>query len=201
MALDKALRNDLRNAVTRCRRLLEESVGDVLEGRLGIGRDGAVEDAAKMGRLSEVELEHRERVVSHLRHIQAAGFKPVGAVAQLVREVSYTHLNRLCAYKMLESRKLIREAVGRGQQSNGFMFYLADHPEDERRWSSGQQDIAYRNFLEWLGETLSGEIGVLFSPTDPANRLFPPQRVLDEVLNILNSGLSRSLGDRIYSIQ
>lgn len=104
MALDKALRNDLRNAVTRCRRLLEESVGDVLEGRLGIGRDGAVEDAAKMGHLSEAELEHRERVVSHLRHIQAAGFKPADAVAQLVREVSYTHLNRLCAYKMLESR-------------------------------------------------------------------------------------------------
>lgn len=200
MALDKALRNELRKAVTQCRRLLEDSVGDVLEGRLGIGRDGTVEDAAKMGHLAEDELEHRGRVVSHLRHIEAADFKPAGAVAQLIREASYTHLNRLCAYKMLESRKLIREAVGRGQQSNGFMFYLADHPEDERRWSSGQQDAAYRNFLGWLGGTLSEEIGVLFSPTDPANRLFPPQRVLDEVLDILNSEALEGVWDEEEAI-
>ena len=47
--------------------------------------------------------------------------------------------------------------------------------------------MAYRHFLDWLGGTLSEEIGVLFSPTDPANRLYPPQRVLDEVLDLLNS--------------
>lgn len=200
MALDKARRNKLRKAVTQCRRLLEESVGDVLEGRLGIGGNGEVEDAAMMGHLAQDELEHRGRVVSHLRHIQAAGFKPADAVAQLIREVSYTHLNRLCAYKMLESRKLIREAVGRGQQSNGFMFYLADHPEDERRWSSGEQDVAYRNFLAWLGGTLSAEIGVLFSPTDPANRLFPPQRVLEEVLDVLNSEALEGVWDEEETI-
>ena len=47
--------------------------------------------------------------------------------------------------------------------------------------------MAYRHFLGWLGALLSEEIGVLFSPTDPANRLFPPQRVLDDVLALLNS--------------
>ena len=59
-------------------------------------------------------------------------------------------------------------------------FYLADHPEDERLFNTGHQDVAYRHFLNWLGGTLSQEIGVLFSPTDPANRVYPPQRVLDE---------------------
>ncbi len=186
MSLDKALRNTLRTTVTRCRRLLEEAVGDLLEGRLGIGRDGQVEDADRMGHLPEPEMEHREEVISHLRHIEAGGFKPADAVAQLVREVAYTHLNRLCAYKMLERRRLVREAVGRGLDSNGFKFYLVDHPEDEKLWSSGQQDVAYRHFLEWLGGTLSEEIGVLFSPTDPANRLFPPQRTLDAVLDLIN---------------
>ena len=172
--------------MTRCRRLLEEAVGDVLEGRLGIRRNGQVEDADRMGHLSEAEMEHREEVISHLRHIEAGGFKPADAVAQLIREVAYTHLNRLCAYKMLERRRLIREAVGRGIDSNGFKFYLVDHPEDEKLWTSGQQDVAYRHFLGWLGGTLSEEIGVLFSPTDPANRLFPPQRTLDAVLDLIN---------------
>ena len=32
-----------------------------------------------------------------------------------------------------------------------------------------------------------GTDSVLFSPTDPANRLFPPQWVLDDVLALLNS--------------
>src|SRR4051812_24027558 len=129
MMLDKATRNTLRNTVTRCRRLLEEDVGDILEGRVGVGRDGLVEDADLMGHLSESEMEHREEVILHLRHIEAGGFKPADAVAQLIREIAYPHLNRLCAYKMLERRRLIREAVGRGLDSNGFKFYLVDHPE------------------------------------------------------------------------
>ncbi|MFN4260792.1 MAG: hypothetical protein ACK4RK_15965 [Gemmataceae bacterium] len=37
------------------------------------------------------------------------------------------------------------------------------------------------------GGLLPEEIGVLFSPTDPANRLFPPQRMLDDILALLNS--------------
>jgi hypothetical protein len=35
---------------------------------------------------------------------------------------------------------------------------------------------------------LSEEIGVLFNPNDPANRLYPRQKTLDEVLDLLNSG-------------
>src|SRR5215212_9398616 len=187
MALDRATRNTLRNTVTRCRGLLEEAVGDVLEGRLGIRRSGEVEDAAGMTHLSEEEQQHREQVISHLRHIEAGGLKSKDAVARLIRETSYSHLNRLCAYKMLERRGLRREAVGRGINSQGFMFYLADHPEDERLYDTGRQDEAYRNFLRWLGGTLSEEIGVLFSPTDPAHHLFPPQRVLDAVLDLINA--------------
>jgi hypothetical protein len=186
MALDRATRNTLRNTVTRCRELLEEAVGDVLEGRLGIRRSGEVEDAARMTHLSEEEKQHREQVILHLRHIEAGDLKSKDAVARLVREASYTHLNRLCAYKMLERRGLRREAVGRGINSQGFMFYLADHPEDERLYDNGQQDETYRNFLRWMGGTLSEEIGVLFSPTDPAYHLFPPQRVIDAVLDLIN---------------
>jgi hypothetical protein len=187
MALDRATRNTLRNTVTRCRGLLEEAVGDVLEGRLGIRRSGEVEDAARMTHLSAEEQQHREQVISHLRHIEAGSLESNAAVARLIREASYTHLNRLCAFKMLERRGLRREAVGRGINSQGFMFYLADHPEDERLYDTGRQDEAYRNFLRWLGGTLSEEIGVLFSPTDPAHHLFPPQRVLDAVLDFINA--------------
>src|SRR5208283_3994926 len=72
--------------------------------------------------------------------------------------------------------------------SNGVKFYLAEHPDEERLFNTGHQDVAYRHFLDWLGGLLSEEIGVLFSPNDPANRLYPRQKTLDEVLDLLNSG-------------
>jgi len=189
--MDQAVRNRLRNVVTQCRRLLEESTAQALQGRFGIyaaGRkdDVHVEDDARMGHLTDEDRALRRDLLDHLEHIKAVGLKPREALEQLVREIAFTHLNRLCAYKMMEARGLIREAVSRGLKSQGFFFYLADHPEDEKLHKTGQQDAAYRNFLDWLGGTLSEEIGVLFNPNDPANRLYPPQRVLDEVLGLIN---------------
>jgi len=184
--MDKAQSNLLRNTVTRCRQLLEASIFDVLEGQFGIHRDGTIEDEARMSHLSPEDRSYRHEVVSSLEHKRAAGFDPRSAVAELVREAAFTHLNRLCAFKMLEERKVIREAVGRGTSSNGFKFYLAENPDDERNWLEGREDVAYRHFLRWLSATLDGEVGALFSRNDPAHRLFPPHRVLLEVLELLN---------------
>ena len=40
---------------------------------------------------------------------------------------------------------------------------------------------------DWLGGLLSEEIGVLFNPNDPANRLYPRQNTLDELLDLINN--------------
>lgn len=185
--MDKPARDALKKVVVKCRQLLEAAVEDLLEGEFGIYKSGQVDADTAMGHLASDDLAYREQLKVHLNHIQAAGFRASEAVEQLIREVAFTHLNRFCAYKIMEVRKLIRESVGRGYDSNNVKFYLVEHPEDERLFNEGKQDIAYRHFLEWLGGTLSEEIGVLFSPTDPANRLLPKQKVLDEVLEQLNS--------------
>ena len=196
--MDQTIRNKLRSVVTQCRKLLEEAVRQVLQGQFGIYETGKkdevhVEDEGRMKNFSDEDKCYRRDIQAHLGHIEALGYKAKDALAQLVREIAFTHLNRLCAYKMMEARavwiggKPFREAVSRGMKSQGFLFYLADHPEDKTLFDTGHQDVAYRHFLGWLGANLSEEIGVLFSPTDPANRLFPPQRVLDDVLALLNS--------------
>lgn len=193
--MDQPIRNKLRNVVTQCRKLLEESVSQELEGKYGIfaKKDQVTADRnAAMTNLTGDELTARNDILDHYEHIKARGFKPKEALEQLVREIAFTHLNRLCAYRMMEAREVyvggqkFREAVSRGVNSNGVKFYLADHPEDERLFNTGQRDIAYRHFLDWLGGLLSEEIGVLFNPSDSANRLYPPQRVLDEVLALIN---------------
>jgi hypothetical protein len=86
----------------------------------------------------------------------------------------------------------IYDVIGKGVHSKLVQFYLADRPDEKRLFDGGQQDVAYRHFLDWLGGLLSEEIGVLFSPTDPANRLYPSQKVIDDVLALINDG---SLGD------
>ena len=45
-------------------------------------------------------------------------------------------------------------------------------------------------FSGLAGRGLSDEIGVLFNPNDPANRLYPRQKTLDEVLDLLNDPAS-----------
>lgn len=185
--MDKETRNVLRNVVTQCRRWLEEAVGETLQGQFGIHPDGRVEAAAALPNLTAEDLDYRGQILVHLEHIKSSGAKPKEAVAQLVRETAFTHLNRLCAYKMMEARGIIRKSVSPSAfKARGFIFYLGDHPEDERLYTGGRQDVAYRHYLEWLGGTLSEEIGVLFSPQDIANRLFPPQRVLDRILEQVN---------------
>jgi len=196
--MDQAIRNKLRSVVTQCRRLLEESIAQQLQGKYDIYATGKKDDVragkdAPLDHLSDEERQARQDILAHFEHIKAQGYKPKEALDQLIREIAFTHLNRLCAYKMMEVRDVyvaghkFREAVSKGLKSQGFLFYLAEHPEDEQRYNAGRQEEAYRHFLNWLGGTLSQEIGVLFSPTDPANRVYPPQRVLDDLLDLLNS--------------
>ena len=185
--MDKSLRNQLRNTVTAARKVLEGAISERLEGQFGIFPSGKVEEASQLGHLSAEDQGYRQQLVIHLEHIRAGGLKPKDAAEQLIREVAFTHLNRLCAYKLMEARGLIRESVSRGVKSQGFFFYLADHPEDEALANVGDTEKAYRHFLRWLSSSLSEELGALFAPDDPADRLYPPLRVLDQVLELLNA--------------
>jgi hypothetical protein len=185
--MDKTQSSLLKNTVTRCRELLEASIFGVLEGKFGIYQDGRIEDISHMSHLSPDEKLNRKEIIAGFEHAKASGLNTRSALEQVVREVAFTHLNRLCAFKMLEDRKVIREAVGRGLNSNGFKFYLAEHPDDEKKWAEGQQDIAYRHFLVWLASNFKCDVESLFSPNDLANKLFPSHRVLMEVLDLLNT--------------
>ncbi len=194
--MDQTIRNKLRGVVTQCRKLLEDSVSQELQGKFGIyaaNKDAVqVDDDTRMTHLSPEERAARKDILDHFEHIKARGFKPKEALEQLVREIAFTHLNRFCAYKMMEARQVyvgdqrFYDAVGKGADSKAVKFYLADRPDEERLYNTGEQYAAYRHFLDWLGGLLSTEIGVLFNPNDSANRLYPTQNVLDEVLELLN---------------
>ena len=81
----------------------------MLQGQFGISAsvkkdEVHVEDESSL-KLSTEDEGCRRDLVAHLGHIQALGYKAKEALGQLVREIAFTHLNRLCAYKMMEARR------------------------------------------------------------------------------------------------
>src|SRR5688572_16412611 len=107
--MDQATRNKLRSVVTQCRRLLEEAVSQELQGKFGIYAkkdEVQIDDDARMTHLTDDEPAARRDLLDHFEHIRARGFKPKEALDQFVREIAFTHLNRLCAYKMMEARQV-----------------------------------------------------------------------------------------------
>jgi hypothetical protein len=188
---DEALTQPVRDAIhafaLNGRDLLTREAHDLLEGVYGLHSDGILEPPEKLPGLHHPEASQTyESLKRFLKDETQAGLAAEEVVGKLVKEVAFTHLNRLVAFKMLETSKLIREAVGRGHDSNGFKFYLADHAEDEAFWRSGQGDLAYRRFLLWQAGEIAREVPVLFDPENLASRFVPRQPALAEILRLLN---------------
>ena len=81
--MEQATRNKLRNVVTQCRKLLEESVSQTLQGRqFGIyagGKDTVhIEDESRMTHLSEEDQTYRRELLDHLRAHQGSWFQGKG---------------------------------------------------------------------------------------------------------------------------
>lgn len=192
--LDQTLRNALRNGVQACREILTKDLTETLEATYGIHRDGRFEP---LSAVPEVQADARARETRELlERLLPAAPTSRGARADfeaafdaLLRSLAFTHMNRLVAFKTLEdpSRKVLKETVGQGLKSRGFLFYLADHSEDEELWKTGRGEAAYRHFLLSQCGELNREIGVLFEPDDLASRIFPRPKALDSVLARINA--------------
>jgi Eco57I restriction-modification methylase len=188
---DEALTQPVRDAIhafaLNGRELLTREARDLLEGVYGLHSDGILEAPENLPALKDAEARQTyERLKRSLKDETQAGLAAEEAVNKLVKEIAFTHLNRLVAFKMLERNKLIREAVGRGTESNGFKFYLADHPEDEAHWRAGRGERAYINFLRWQAGEIAREVPVLFDADDLPSHLFPRMAVLNQALAELN---------------
>jgi len=140
----------------------------------------------------------RKRIETLLADEAEAGLSRPQAVAKLVKETAFTHLNRLVAFKLLEARKLVRGVLARHHQANGFLMWLSERPEEEELYNRGDdpnlrdgfgeapRDRAYRHFLLWQSAELAKEIRVLFDTDNVPTLLFPRPAVLKELIVALN---------------
>lgn len=186
--LSESQRKAVHDFALAARERFTQEAREQLEGLYGVHADGTFEELEALPALADPE---KRATYNQLRRFledeYSAGMSQNEAVDKLVKEVAFTHLNRLVAFKMMETRKLIRETVSRGPDSNGFKFYLAEHRDKERLWRGGNVERAYRSFLIWQAAQISEEVRILFEPEDLVSQLFPRAAALMDILEMINS--------------
>lgn len=191
MAIGKDDRKKLDKLVGACRKLLEAEYGAQFQTLYGIGLDGAVADIATLGHLSDMELRTAVALRDELAHfaIGASDKKAlVQATERLLRELSFTTLNRFAALKMCEQRDFLVQCIGAGYSSSGFELYgrLAGP-------ALGDSFDRYSRFIGSIFDELSMDLGGLFDRHAPGALLFPRENALLELLGLLNDNSLQSL--------
>jgi hypothetical protein len=191
----------IHDATLKARELMTTEISQQLEGIYGLlpsGQFQPIADYPALGGIPEAA-ETQRWLGIHLADEQRAGLTAQQARVKLVKEASFTWLNRFVAFKMMETRRLLRQTVTRGQESNGFKMWLtepgnAEHYRDYEAGDLPQDDLgegprqrAYRCFLLAQCARLAEEIRVLFDPNNLASRLCPRPQALRQLIDILNS--------------
>ncbi len=194
--------SDLRSFTLDARRLLTEEASHLLQQVYLLDSKTGAKLPIPKGHLLETSAEAqtiRKRIEKLLDDEADAGLKRGEAVAKLVRETAFTHLNRFVAFKLMEARGLVRSPLAKHHAANGFRMWLADNPVDEALYNQGDspndrdgfseapRDRAYRHFLLWQCGELAKEIKVLFDPENLPSLLFPRPSALRELIDALNA--------------
>src|SRR4051794_10395204 len=117
--LDSAQRTQLERIVSQARATLEADIGAQAEGRFGIHIDGTIEEEQALPDDASDRATRRD-LVEIIDHIRSLGESQPEAVARLLREAAFTHLNRLLAIRIAEAIGLLPESLANARQSRGF---------------------------------------------------------------------------------
>ena len=184
----------------KARELLLTEISEQLEGIYGLLPNGQFKPVAEYPVLASIPeaAETRHRLKTLLADERQAGLTAQQAREKLVKEAAFTWLNRLVAFKMMETRRLLRQTVTRGQDSNGFKMWLTESGNDQhyRDYEAGDlpqdglgegpRQRAYRQFLLAQCARLAQEVRVLFDPDNLASRLCPRPQALRQLIDLLN---------------
>ncbi len=177
VALDAQQRSTLERLVIRARSLLEEDLAAQAEGRFGIHLDGTVEDEAALPD-DTTDMVTRRDLEQIINHLGSLGEDPAGAVARLLREASFTHLNRLVAIRIAEAIGLLPESLANGPQSQGFKDLGEVMPV-----LAGD----YRAYVRLCGDELAADAPALFDPRNPLLALEPSTAAFDGLVALVSS--------------
>ncbi len=184
MAFDQSTRNRLQGFVTDARELLMKEFTRQLQHEYGLDPESGSVTPINELHIDDSRLETARILRDTLQHYlpSTPDASAEEVLKRIVREESFTVLNRLAALRMAEAREFLIESLSKGYSSRGFQLYtkLAGT-------ALGETGDSYRNYLFSIFDEFALDLKVLFDRFSPSGRLFPRESALLELLNLINA--------------
>lgn len=178
MTLTAADRTRLLSAITAARRVIEDDLAGTAEGRYGLRLPDVVDHEGSLA-LSPASSIVRRQLVDIVEHLRPGDDNGAGPVGRLLREASFTTLNRLVAIRVAEAIGLLPPALADGRRSRGFTELLECFPLLRDDDTGG-----YWAFLRLCSDELGRDAPVLFDPRNPLLALEPSAPALDKLVDV-----------------
>lgn len=167
-----AERDGLRRVVEALRRTVSRDLTRSLEGTYGL-REGSDPEAVSRLKLDADQLAERGDLLDLW---EALGQR----TDLLVREATFTQVNRLIAVRVAEALGILPESIANGRRSSGFRQTLEVAP-----LLGSDDDAGYWAYLRLCGDELSHDNPRLFDPRNPLLVLRPHPSSIDELIDLL----------------
>ena len=177
-ALTAEDRSSLERLIGRARARLQDDLAAQASGRFGIDADGSVADETEL-RLDRGGLTDRREVVEVVDHLKSEGCSPAEAVARLIREAVFTHLNRLVAIRIAEALGILPPSLAEGERSQGYLDVRELAPLLANDDTNG-----YWTYLRLCGDELASDVPNLFDPRNPLLALAPSAAALRDLVSL-----------------
>ena len=177
-ALNAAQRSTLERLIGRGRALLEGDLAAQASGRFGIDTDGGVAEEETL-RLDPSGLAARREIVEVVDYLRSEGNPAPDAVARLLREAVFTHLNRLVAIRIAEALGLLPPSLAQGDRSQGYLDVRELAPLLATDETNG-----YWTYLQLCGDELARDVPNLFDPRNPLLALAPSPAALSRLVKL-----------------
>ncbi len=197
MTLTKNARDAIGRTVGQLRALFEEEFVRLASGRFGLHTNrratsqtreqlpkqlaGHVEPLESLS-LTPSQRRERDELIGALVYLVEEGCDGNEAVARLIREATFTAVNRLLAVRVAEAVGVLPAALSQGRQSRGYrdivcdLFPLLTQDDDEGFWT----------YLQICGDELGASVPLLFDRRLPVSAFVPSRTALDNAVTVIN---------------
>ena len=185
MALTQGARNKIKSIVQSAKKLLMKEFESQLQQYYGIRPDGTCLLVEELTSREASVIETARLLRQRLHYLEegiAGSNKAPEAVRQLIREQAFTILNRFAAIRMSEERNIIRESIRNGYNSEGYLVY--DQLTGGAK--TAEQFTRYTWYIGHVFDELAIDLPAVFDRFSPYALLFPSEKVLLELLEIIN---------------
>jgi hypothetical protein len=189
--LDDRQRTALSRLVVSARATLFADAEKALRGTYGILPDGTIQSEAGLASDPALRACRRtlEAVIAYLR---ADGTSAKSAVERLMREVAFTHLNRLLAIRVADALGILAPSVRDGAQSAGFRQWIGDLAP---LLATADDTGGYWMYISQCADELAVDAPALFDPRNPLLALRPSKSAFDSVVALLSDPENADLWD------